>query len=357
MLHPPTLFDTEIPQYRWQNYNEYSPANCRVVPEDASVLDQLTVTTMARGEGSRDEIGFIGNHYVQESRTPLLVEACENLLAASKHADHDGAANAYDQAVTAMQNINSVNKTMPAWCSPRGYNQLRIWIPGPKNHSGTRPRDLFPEQGVCFEGSEDLGAPLHDMSRGETGAMTSIIKLARTMALFSYDTRVFGENELTLAQRDFDARRETGQRQFLDRTAQQLRSCDAQALVHSHARAWFHLTRLRNQIIEHNITHYGYSRNYIFENKEASTSALFEATGGTTHQFLPTSALANISTTLSEIAQLKHAAAATDLTQPERHELAEIEDRLSTLQDVTQKQRDRIASMDASSSSSLESSS
>ncbi|EGD79032.1 hypothetical protein PTSG_11822 [Salpingoeca rosetta] len=339
-----TLFDTEMPLYRWQNYNEYSPANCRVLPKDAPELNQDTVTTMVRGEGSRDEIGFIGNHYVQESRTPKLISACTDLLAACKHHNANGAADAYRTAVEAMRHINEVNKQMPQWCSPRGYNQLRIWIPGPRNHSGHAARDLFPPQGVCFEGSEELGAPEYDMSRGETGAMTTIIKLARTMSLFSYDTQTFGENELTLAQRDFDLRREPAQRMFINRTAARLEEYNALKLAHTHPHVWLQLTRLRAQIIEHNITHYGYSRHYIFENKEASTSALFEATGGTTHQFLPTSALANISQTLLEIRQLK--TMATSLDAAEIAELDAIQERLTMLEDVTQKQRDKFVHME-----------
>ena len=51
--------------------------------------------------------------------------------------------------------------------------------------------------------------------RGETGAMTVYVRFADFVVGLDRDPSVYGENDLTVANREFDLSRETGQRQWL----------------------------------------------------------------------------------------------------------------------------------------------
>lgn len=345
-------FADHRPEYRWQNYNEYSPANC-IVRDPSQPLSRENVTTVIRSEGSPDEIGFITNHYVQESLTAPLIESAltiahlpeelgqaRTLDTTTRQRFSETLAGSYHRATEAMQRINAVNREMPKWCTPAGYGELRVWIPGPKGHNG--PSKLFPQQGVMMEGSAALGFADYDLSRGETGAMTTILATARRMSLFMYDAARYGENELTSAQADFDRRREPGQQRLLFDLGTQETQQRARAAVDGlDAPVLYHLIHLRNEIVTHNLTHYGYSVNYIFDNRSTGKQSLFEATGGTTHSFLPTSALANIDDTLHEIDVLR--ARRSELESAQWEDIAAIEERMLRCKRQAEKSRTYFA--------------
>jgi hypothetical protein len=143
----------------------------------------------------------------------------------------------------------------------------------------------------------------------------------------------------------------------------------------------FQLIRLRCEVINHNLTNYGYSVNCtcaharacrrvgsgavvmlavlrctisadIFDNTTTGTRSLFEATGGTTHSFLPTSALANIESTLAEVNSLRPRAC--DLSAEEQLELARLEDWLLSRQHGTSKSRQYFLDVEAHKEKSSE---
>ena len=150
------------------------------------------------------EAGFVLTHVHMVEKTAPLINGAVSLLSAIENepANTDAVHHAFQNMLSAMDNIEVSMENMWTHSLPKDYNSYRTFIFGITNQS------MFPD-GVVYEGVND-NKPL--FFRGESGANDSIIPLLDHLLEI---TSLMPQNPLTEILKDFRSYRPKPHREFL----------------------------------------------------------------------------------------------------------------------------------------------
>ena len=150
------------------------------------------------------EAGFVLTHVHMVEKTAPLINGAVSLLSAIENepANTEAVHHAFQNMLSAMENIEASMENMWTHSLPKDYNSYRTFIFGITNQS------MFPD-GVVYEGIND-SKPL--FFRGESGANDSIIPLLDHLLEI---TSLMPQNPLTEILKDFRSYRPKPHRDFL----------------------------------------------------------------------------------------------------------------------------------------------